>query len=261
MRKFLILVLVLGVAGSAVAALPTISANALLHLDASSITGLSNNDVVASWATATGGLPNAYQVDVAEQPTYKTNQQNGLPAVSFNSASTNWMSFEDGGASDLFLADAYSFMIVGKLTSTTPDSYILTGAANQRLRYGGGSMYVHESGNGYSFSDTSNYHMFEWIAGEELYMDGSGTNSTAWAGPMVDLSSLGAKRYITDGVQPATVQADFDYAEVIVFDGALSAADRGAVEDYLAGKWGVVPEPATIMLLGLGGLALIRKKR
>ena len=48
-------------------------------------------------------------------------------------------------------------------------------------------------------------------------------------------------------------------AEIIIYNSALSDTDRVAVEDYLYGKY--IPEPATIALLGLGGLVLIRKRR
>jgi hypothetical protein len=47
--------------------------------------------------------------------------------------------------------------------------------------------------------------------------------------------------------------------EVIVYNSVLSSTDRAAVETYLYNKY--IPEPATIALLGLGGLALIRKRR
>jgi len=50
-------------------------------------------------------------------------------------------------------------------------------------------------------------------------------------------------------------------AEVIVFKGVLSDDDRQAVEMYLMGKYAIVPEPATMTLLALGGLALLRRRK
>jgi len=54
-----------------------------------------------------------------------------------------------------------------------------------------------------------------------------------------------------------------DIAEVMIFQGVLSDADRKAVESYLAAKYdiAVVPEPAAMSLLALGGLSLLRRRR
>ena len=48
---------------------------------------------------------------------------------------------------------------------------------------------------------------------------------------------------------------------VMVFSGNLSQADRQAVDDYLMGKYFGVPEPITLSLLALGGLALLRRRK
>lgn len=50
-------------------------------------------------------------------------------------------------------------------------------------------------------------------------------------------------------------------SEVILYQEILSDADRQAVESYLTAKWLVVPEPATMSLLALGGLAMLRRRR
>ncbi len=48
--------------------------------------------------------------------------------------------------------------------------------------------------------------------------------------------------------------------EIIAYDTVLDTTDRAAVETYLNDKF-VVPEPATITLLSLGGLMAIRRRR
>jgi len=61
-------------------------------------------------------------------------------------------------------------------------------------------------------------------------------------------------------------QLDLDYffmkgdiAEIIVYP-SVDAGQRAAVESYLMGKY-FIPEPATMSLLALGGLALLRRRR
>lgn len=56
-----------------------------MRFDASAITGLSNNDPVASWPDAFGHGWAATQATSSKRPTYKTNQLNGLPGVLFGS--------------------------------------------------------------------------------------------------------------------------------------------------------------------------------
>ena len=71
---------------------------------------------------------------------------------------------------------------------------------------------------------------------------------------------IGAERsvnhqYGADNLGPAAI-----ISEIVVYDSELTEPDRWAVQSYLVDKY-IVPDPATIMLLGLGGLALIRKRR
>ena len=49
-----------------------------------------------------------------------------------------------------------------------------------------------------------------------------------------------------------------DIAEVLIFQGAMSAADMMTVNSYLMSKYSV-PEPATMSVLAMGGLALLRR--
>jgi hypothetical protein len=53
-----------------------------------------------------------------------------------------------------------------------------------------------------------------------------------------------------------------DIAEIILYDRKISQSEIDGVEGYLSAKYGlVIPEPATIYLLGIGALSLIKKKK
>jgi hypothetical protein len=263
MKKFLVLVLVLGIAGSAVAALPATGANVLLHLDASSV-GQADGTPVATWTSTVG--PGDMISKGGETPTYKTNQINGLPVVSLNSNNNDqWMTLNDG-LNDVWCNDAYTAFVVGTLTSASVTSYIFMGETDERIRYDPGKMYWGDGiGGKYDFTDTSNAHIHSWVFGDAVYLDGADTGTT-WTGPLTKGQSLGGKRYkpwLDPPTGPTNTEVDFDYAEVILYDGALTAAERNAVTMYLGDKYDIaaVPEPATMMLFGLGGLALLRKRR
>ncbi|MCY2925938.1 MAG: PEP-CTERM sorting domain-containing protein, partial [Planctomycetota bacterium] len=49
--------------------------------------------------------------------------------------------------------------------------------------------------------------------------------------------------------------------EVLIYDRWLSDAERQSVESYLADKWLVTPEPATLSLLALGAMTMRRRRR
>ena len=78
----------------------------------------------------------------------------------------------------------------------------------------------------------------------------SGTDTNAWLG-MANSGDgtpwLNAARSYQGGI-----------AEFIIYDGALSVADREAVEDYVLNY---IPEPASCVLLALGCLGLVSRRR
>ena len=107
---------------------------------------------------------------------------------------------------------------------------------------------------------------------EEVWLDGTseGTNGSSH-------TTFTSERIDVGGGNSA-LRANYDFGEIVVVDSALSTDDRQLLEGYLAWKWGleaslpsdhtyktaaptVIPEPSTTALLGLGGLALILRRR
>ena len=72
-----------------------------------------------------------------------------------------------------------------------------------------------------------------------------------------DLVDIGGTNHIT-----SFDSEDIDIAEVLVWQSTLSQADYDLVTAYFGDKYGlsIVPEPATMVLLGLGAMLLRRRK-
>lgn len=69
---------------------PTDVANLFAWYKADAITGLNNNDTIASWSDSSGNSRTLTQSTEAQKPTYKTNIKNSLPIVRFD-GTADWM--------------------------------------------------------------------------------------------------------------------------------------------------------------------------
>ena len=83
-----------GAAPSGVDTVPT--SGLLLWLNAGAITGVKNGGAVSIWPDSSRLGNNATQTTTGSQPTYDTGVLNGQPAVSFNSASSQYMHIASG---------------------------------------------------------------------------------------------------------------------------------------------------------------------
>jgi hypothetical protein len=89
-------------------------AGANLVLDARRITGLSNNDPVATWSDISGGGNDATQSTSGSRPTYISAQFSGQPAVRFTKTSSHFLTFAGALASgSTFGTAVYVMNIIG----------------------------------------------------------------------------------------------------------------------------------------------------
>jgi hypothetical protein len=97
-----------------------------MWLDADAITGLVNNDPVATWADQSGNANDATQATAGARPVYKTNIVNGLPVVRFDAT-------DDGMTTPLTVATPYTIIYVGNYNVANGQRRAIQGQVNNRL--------------------------------------------------------------------------------------------------------------------------------
>jgi hypothetical protein len=97
----------------------------------------------------------------------------------------------------------------------------------------------------------------QMMGSKAIYVDGSPLGSTAITDFQYDPDYPGAAS-IGALMDYDLFQYDGDIAELIIYP-SVDMLQQAMVEDYLYNKY--LPEPATMSLLGLGALALLRRRR
>lgn len=212
------------------------SLNPVAWLDANDLNGNgvnpSDNTKVASWVDLTSTATDATEDDVANQPVFKTNVQNGLPAVRFDD--------HDRGLQGSFnrnIGDDFTFIIVGQFDTGSNDKamFEFQGGANARgffidRRYA--------SNTNYSPATTKNSFQI-WS------IEDSGTNAIVKENNTEIFN--GATFFNTDFTGNGTYVLGDDttggnrlngfIGEFLIFDKALSASELNQLKTYLKNKW------------------------
>jgi hypothetical protein len=202
---------------------------------------------------------------------------NGKPVIRTN-GSTDSMISPTGAATG---NAAHTIIVVTKFTSASGFAggavlYSGTAGANQnstigaqqdsRLWVGG---YAQDDNTPYSNASgapagsqlgTANFHVIDKLYNNgnfQGYLDGNQVINGAGATYNLGNSETGIGRQFDTGTYYAG-----DIAEVVIFNSALSASDRQAVESYLGTKYAVtVPEPGAFAVLAVGGGAVLSGRR
>lgn len=227
-----------------------ITAGLTFHLDASQIAGLSDGDPVASWADLSPTGANVSTGTASEQPTYKTGILNGLPVVRFDGGD-----FLDAGMTAYQMVNASTgewtafAVALSNLSTGTPGIVtgdpVSTGGSRvaQFLRYSSltpqsiaWSGAVTDSGPAVASSGV--FRIDEAVRTAttlERFVNAGTDGATTATSPQTAANRIG----VGGGTLSTRGSWNGDIAEVLIYNTALSSADRTAVRDYLADKWGV----------------------
>ncbi len=243
---------VLGRGGAAAAGgLPV--AGAVLWLDASQITGLSDGAAITTWPDMSGNGYNATQTGASTlKPTYKTGIANGKPIARFDGGDFLVLGVPVG--INFAPTDGYSLFVVAK--STASIGYIISKFNSTQASpfaalwdnttiYGGFPYSTNATGGtrsnpgGFSIASivtpaTSGNGALRVNGGASASLTRGSTDITANG---IDFL-VGARRS-TANTGSATY-FNGDMAEIIIYASALSDANRQAIEAYLAAKYAIL---------------------
>ena len=234
---------------NAVLLTPQTRVKPILWLDATSITGLADGAAISTW-TDSSGKGNDATGTLTSRPLYKTNIVNSKPVVRFD-GTNDYLTVANEPTFDL---PTFTIFVVGTAsndggTFTSKTTFAGgVGDANRRklqLRRSSSSQFVLYSG-----SDTANKSMgaVSWSgfnimsvvarSATDYSLALNGAVST-YSSPSLDLTAMNNSSLV---IGAATSGAEFlngDIAEILIYNRALSATERMAVESYLAAKWGI----------------------
>lgn len=226
---------------------PTDITGCVLWLDANQITGLVDNDPVATWPDLAGGAYDFTQATATRRPVYKTNLQSGKPGVRFTAASTQYLERADTAALDL--AGAKTILVVLK---TTDASAVIMSHYDAASPYGGWAVAVKiwganngapgtwaDGGGGGSttFNDgvahVVDYRFSTSPNTREYHIDGVADPTGGGAGGSTASSNTLALGSQHGGGSPINA----DIFEVVIYNKDLTAAERTDITNYLLMKW------------------------
>ncbi|WP_420067694.1 hypothetical protein [Stigmatella aurantiaca] len=232
---------------------PFPNAGLVMHFAASQLLGAGgtlpeDGAPVSSWVDLSGSGHDLSQTETPRQPVFKANALNGLPAVSFDGNDTGSGDYLRTMAFTTVLAQPVTLFFVYKAPPVSVNKTLLdappnTGSGRIRIQ----ATTVPEGAlQLYSTSFTSPvvkktpgtfYYVTALFNGANSRLRSNGVEETP---TNRNPGTLGMGGLMLGGRQEGTPQNAFaktEFAEVLIFDRALSDADMGQVEAYLKNRY------------------------
>jgi len=216
------------------------STNNLLWLAADNLS-LSNNDGVSSWTDASGNSNNADQATAGFQPTFLTNQINGLPVISFDGTDDRLDLTSTITSDDITTFMVYTRPSNGAQTILNLNQHIYFTENNKA------SMIYSGSGTRHSVAKTNNsYSVYSMqtdngvSSGNLDLFNGTSTSNASRAALYNNPGSVVGSRLLS----PASHNLFFEgeIAEIIIFDEVINSAQRRIISAHLGAKYDLTPE-------------------
>ncbi len=199
---------------------------------------LSNSDPVTSWVDASGNENDANQAIVADQPSFLTNQINGLPAVSFDGINDR-LDFTSA-------VTATATTIFNVVRPTTSNYKSILAIDNHHISYGEGTIRSEFPTGSLQGTKSQTFSISSTYTGSETVNPTSAgltSGSTQFSRSRTGFFNVG-----NNSVGSLFFNGSFQYnfqglmAEIIVFNEELNSAKRKIVSNYLAAKYNLIAE-------------------
>lgn len=205
---------------------------------ADAITGLSDGASVASWVDSSTTAGNATQATSADRPIYKTGIVNGLPVVRFQDTSDSLTVASPGTYS------ATTIFAVVRFPNTTADSPIFRHTSNGGIEWrcqSPGVLNLDRRGIANVFTGTTTLSTSSFTIVTLSSSNAANTHAQYINGTVESTASGGNDPDSSGAYEFGRMNAsgNFDYAELIVYNSALSDTDRNAITSYLGSKYAI----------------------